>query len=100
MILNASQLEAIRQRNDEELRSGTRTSHGYPAATIRDLLQTVDALKKEKRKWKKLAQDRGQVLAAIQDMAGRTVHANADQNGSRGLVADERSGALGPAADD
>ncbi|MFV0423865.1 hypothetical protein [Oleidesulfovibrio sp.] len=94
MILNASQLEAVRQRTDEELRSGA--THGYPAATIRDLLQTVEALKKEKRKWKKLAQERGQVLAAIQDLSVRTL----PKNGDSPHGADDRNGTVGPRSDD
>lgn len=63
MILTAQQLRAIRQRNDEELRKGSR--HGYPAHTIQDLLQTVEAMKREKKKWKKLAQERGQLIQTI-----------------------------------
>jgi len=70
MILNASQLNAIRQHNDEELRKGQFAAYGYPAHTIRDLLNTVEAMKKEKKKWQRLAQERGQTLQAIRDMLG------------------------------
>lgn len=69
MILDANQLASIRQRNDEELRRGGRATHGYPAHTVQDLLHTIEALKKEKRKWKKLAQDRGKTLKAISELA-------------------------------
>lgn len=69
MILNATQLKALRQRNDEELRKGRYAKHGYPANTINDLLQTVEALKAEKKKWKKIAQERGKALSAIHDVA-------------------------------
>ncbi|EGB14438.1 hypothetical protein DND132_1226 [Pseudodesulfovibrio mercurii] len=69
MILDANQLASIRQHNDEELRRGGRAAHGCPARTVQDLLQTIEALKKEKRKWKKLAQDRGRALKAISDLA-------------------------------
>ncbi|WP_319584198.1 hypothetical protein [uncultured Pseudodesulfovibrio sp.] len=69
MILDANQLASIRQHNDEELRRGSRATHGYPARTVQDLLQTVEALKKEKKKWKKLAQDRGKTLKAISELA-------------------------------
>ncbi|XXJ20577.1 hypothetical protein ACR42D_13780 [Desulfovibrio caledoniensis] len=69
MILDANQLASIRQHNDEELRRGSRATHGYPARTVQDLLHTVEALKKEKKKWKKLAQDRGKTLKAISDLA-------------------------------
>jgi acyl-CoA reductase-like NAD-dependent aldehyde dehydrogenase len=69
MILDANQLASIRQHNDEELRRGSRATHGYPARTVQDLLHTVEALKKEKKKWKKLAQDRGKALKAISELA-------------------------------
>lgn len=61
MILNANQLKALRQRNEEELRKD-QPSYGYPAHTIRDLLQTIEATKKEKKKWQRLAQERGNVI--------------------------------------
>ena len=70
MILDANQLASIRQHNDEEIRRGSRGTHGYPARTILDLLHTIEALKKEKRKWKKVAQDRGKALDMIRDIAG------------------------------
>jgi acyl-CoA reductase-like NAD-dependent aldehyde dehydrogenase len=69
MILDANQLASIRQHNDEELRRGSRATHGYPAHTVQDLLHTVEALKKEKKKWKKLAQDRGKALKTISELA-------------------------------
>jgi len=69
MILDANQLASIRQQNDEELRRGSRGTHGYPAQTILNLLHTVEALKNEKKKWKKLAQDRGKALRTISDIA-------------------------------
>lgn len=68
MILDANQLASIRQHNDEELRRGSRATHGYPARTVQDLLHTIETLKKEKKKWKKLAQDRGKALKAIRDL--------------------------------
>ena len=64
MILNASQLKALRQRNDEELRK-EQPSYGYPAQTIRDLLHTIEATKKEKKKWQRLAQERGSVIEIL-----------------------------------
>ena len=69
MILDANQLAAVRQRNDEELRRGNHASHGYPAHTIQNLMHTIEALKKEKRKWKKLAQARGKALDEISKIA-------------------------------
>jgi acyl-CoA reductase-like NAD-dependent aldehyde dehydrogenase len=71
MILNASQLSALRQRNDEELRKGKYAKYGYPAHTIQDLLQTVESIKKEKKKWQRLAQERGQYLEKISELAGK-----------------------------
>lgn len=69
MILDANQLASIRQHNDEELRRGSRATHGYPANTVQNLLHTIEALKKEKKKWKKLAQERGKALKSINDIA-------------------------------
>lgn len=69
MILDANQLASIRQHNDEELRRGSRGTHGYPAQTILNLLHTIESLKKEKKKWKKLAQDRGGALKRISEIA-------------------------------
>ncbi len=65
MILSSSQLRALKERNDEELRKGKHGKYGYPAHTIQDLLQTIEAVKKEKRKWKQLAQERGRALQDI-----------------------------------
>lgn len=65
MILSSSQLRALKERNDEELRKGKHAKYGYPAHTIQDLLQTIEAVKKEKKKWKQLAQDRGRALHDI-----------------------------------
>jgi len=70
MILDANQIASIKQRNDEELRKGKRAAHGYPAHTVQNLLHTIEALKKEKRKWKRLAQSRGKALAEIRDLTG------------------------------
>ena len=68
MILDANQIASIRQHNDEELRQGNRGTHGYPAQTIQNLLHTIEALKKEKKKWKKVAQDRGKAIRVIGDI--------------------------------
>jgi hypothetical protein len=78
MILDANQIASIKQRNDEELRRGNRATHGYPAHTVQNLLQTLDALKKEKRKWKKLAQSRGKALNEIRDIAAKVENGNGD----------------------
>ena len=72
MILDANQITSIRQHNDEELRRGNRGTHGYPASTIQNLLHTIEAMKKEKRKWKKLAQERGKALRTIAEIADET----------------------------
>ncbi len=68
MILSASQLRALRQRNDEELRKGDYVKQGYPADTIQDLLQTIEAVKSEKKKWKKVAQERGETLKKMSNI--------------------------------
>ncbi len=73
MILSSSQLRALKERNDEELRKGKHGKYGYPAHTIQDLLQTIEAVKKEKKKWKQLAQERGLVVQEIAALAGKAV---------------------------
>lgn len=70
MILTSDQIAALRQRNDEELRKGHHAKHGYPAPTIRDLLHTIEHLKKEKKKWQRLAQDRGKTIKEVQKLVG------------------------------
>ena len=78
MILSSSQLRALKERNDEELRKGKHGKYGYPAHTIQDLLQTIDAVKKEKKKWKQLAQERGRALQEIFATAARAVPASSE----------------------
>lgn len=78
MILSSSQLRALKERNDEELRKGKHGKYGYPAHTIQDLLQTIDAVKKEKKKWKQLAQERGRVLQDVFATVARAVPASAE----------------------
>ncbi len=76
MILSSSQLRALKERNDEELRKGKHGKYGYPAHTIQDLLLTIEAVKKEKKKWKQLAQDRGRALQEIFVAAAKAVPAS------------------------
>ena len=78
MILSSSQLRALKERNDEELRKGKHGKYGYPAHTIQDLLQTIEAVKKEKKKWKQLAQDRGKVLQEVIALTVKAVPVTSD----------------------
>ncbi len=78
MILSSSQLRALKERNDEELRKGKNGKYGYPAHTIQDLLQTIEAVKKEKKKWKQLAQERGKVLHEVVALTLKAVPAASD----------------------
>lgn len=78
MILSSSQLRALKERNDEELRKGKYAKYGYPAHTIQDLLQTVEAVKKEKKKWKQLAQERGRVLQDVFALTAKAVSTASD----------------------
>lgn len=73
MILSSSQLRALKERNDEELRKGKHGKYGYPANTIQDLLQTIEAVKKEKKKWKQLAQERGQLVRDIAALVNKKI---------------------------
>ena len=58
-ILDKNQLRAIRQRNEMEMDRGSKSAHGYPKEIIHNLLQTIDFLAKEKKKWQRVAEHRG-----------------------------------------
>ena len=62
VMLNKDQLAALRQKNERT------TTHGWPRQTIQDLLDTIDAVKKEKKKWQRLAEDRGERLLKIEQI--------------------------------
>lgn len=61
-MLDQNQLAALRQKNERA------TTHGWPRQTILDLLDTIDAVKKEKKKWQRLAEDRGERLVKIEQI--------------------------------
>lgn len=69
-ILSSSQLAALRQRNDMELAKGRKPTFGWPKDTINDLLQTVEEIRKQKKKWQRVASHRGELLEKISNMAG------------------------------
>lgn len=62
VMLDQNQLAALRQKNERT------TTHGWPRQTIQDLLDTIDAVKKEKKKWQRLAEDRGERLLKIEQI--------------------------------
>ena len=70
MVLTQAQIAAVRQRNDMEIARGARSAHGYPKETIRDLLQTIDELRKQKKRWQRVGTHRGELLEKISNMAG------------------------------
>ena len=61
-MLDQNQLAALRQKNERT------TTHGWPRQTILDLLDTIDGLKKEKKKWQRLAEDRTDRLVRIEQI--------------------------------
>ena len=61
-MLTRDQLATLRQKNERT------TTHGWPRQTIQDLLDTIDAVKKEKKKWQRLAEDRGERLVKIEQI--------------------------------
>ena len=61
-MLDRNQLAALRQKNERT------AAHGWPRQTILDLLDTIDALKKEKKKWQHLAEDRSERLLKIEQI--------------------------------
>ena len=62
VMLNRDQLTALRQKNERT------TTHGWPRQTIQELLDTIDMVKKEKKKWQRLAEDRGERLVKIEQI--------------------------------
>ena len=66
MILTQQQVDGLRQRHDN-----AGHAHGYPVGMITDLLHTLSAMKAEQKKWKRLAQDRGERLAKIAALVGK-----------------------------
>ena len=66
MILTQQQVDGLRQRHDN-----AGHAHGYPAGMITDLLHTLSAMRAEQKKWKRLAQDRGERLAKIAGLVGK-----------------------------
>ena len=65
MILTQQQIEGLRLRYEN-----AGHAHGYPTGMITDLLHTLSAMKSEKKKWQRLAQDRGEKLKRIAAMVG------------------------------
>ena len=61
-MMNRDQLTALRQKNERT------TTHGWPRQTIQDLLDTIDKVKKEKKKWQRIAEDRTERLVKIEQL--------------------------------
>ena len=57
MILTQQQVDGLRQRHDN-----AGHVHGYPVGMITDLLQTITAMRAEKKHWQRLAVRRGELL--------------------------------------
>ncbi len=68
--LSSSKLAALRQRNDMELAKGRKSTFGWPKDTINDLLQTVEEIRKQKKRWQRVATHRGELLEKISNMVG------------------------------
>ena len=62
-ILTSDELRSIKQQNDSP-----KVSYGRPVKLINDLLDTIFFLKKEKKKWQRLAEDRGLLLKDINSL--------------------------------
>ena len=69
-MLNKDQLAALRQKNERT------TTHGWPRQTILDLLGTIDGLKKEKKKWQRLADERGRAMWKIRELCETRLEAD------------------------
>jgi hypothetical protein len=62
-MMTQEQLASLRLKNEKT------TTHGWPRQTILELLDTIDGVKKEKKKWQRLAGERGEALARIERLA-------------------------------
>ena len=62
-MLNKDQLAALRLKNEQT------NTHGWPRQTIQELLDTIAEVKKEKKKWQRLADERGRALWKIRELA-------------------------------
>ena len=61
-MMTRDQLTALRQKNERT------TTHGWPRQTVQDLLDTIDEIKKQKKKWQHLAEDRSDRLVRIEQI--------------------------------
>jgi hypothetical protein len=66
-MMTRDQLTALRQKNERT------TTHGWPRQTIQELLDTVDAIKKEKKRWQRLATYRGDQVDRIRAIVAQKV---------------------------
>lgn len=74
-VLDKNQLRAVRQRNEMEISRGGKSAHGYPKEIINDLLQTIDFLAKEKKKWQRIAEHRGDRFRRIVEICADAANA-------------------------
>ena len=66
-VLNASDLSRIKLDNERP-----KQAHGRPVGLIRDLLDTIQHQKQEKKKWQAIAEKRGKGLGDIQEILTKT----------------------------
>ena len=53
MALTSQQIDAI-----ERVNTSRKGEYNYPATTIEELIDTIRSVRKEKKKWQRLAQER------------------------------------------
>ena len=75
-MLDQNQLAALRQKNERT------TTHGWPRQTIQDLLDTINGIKKEKKKWQRIAEDRSERLLKIEQIVRPVVGEERDDQNS------------------
>lgn len=71
-VLNSDALREIENKVIRWKRNG-HTPYGYPLSEVTDLCDTISALKHEKKKWQRIAEQRGKILTNIASMAFNSI---------------------------
>lgn len=72
-ILNSDALKAIEVKLANYKLNVSKTPHGYPLAEVTDLLDTIQSLKRLKKRYQHLADKRAKTIAEIFSTASRCI---------------------------
>jgi len=71
-ILNMGAVSDIERKISEMTKTGV-VPYGYPLGEVRDLIDTVMAMRARKKKYQHLAEQRGQAIANVFSTASRAI---------------------------